>query len=240
MSTASIIERDQELAAGRSGAGFGASDTEPAKPRNQLAGPGPLAVAGSDISCTSVTAAGATTEVSAADSFLFELVTAAHYHRARVTWFAGLHRSGMFLNVLFGTWAIAAVVKANTSAAIGVSMALAFVTAAGLAFDFAGFARKHEDARRGYHDLAAELEEGGDDEATVKRLRARMIRAAATEPVVFEAAEKVAYNSAIHSLGRDVNDEFVLTGAQRFWRHVWPYSGTKFPKRKDIAAKLNN
>jgi hypothetical protein len=115
-------------------------------------------------------------------------------------------------------------------------LALAFVTAANLAFDFAGLARKHEDARRHYHDLAAEFEESDGDDATVKRLRARMIRAAASEPVVFEAAQAIAYNAAIRSLGLDQNEEFVLGRWQKFWRHIWPYIGKKFSKRRELAA----
>jgi hypothetical protein len=117
-----------------------------------------------------------------------------------------------------------------------VSITLAVISAANLAFDFAGLARKHEDARRGYHDLAAELEESKKDERTVSRLRARMIRDAASAPIVFEAAEKVAFNAAIRSLGRDPNDEWMLTPTQRALRHIRPYSGRRFRQRKDLAA----
>lgn len=171
----------------------------------------------------------------ATDAFLFELVTAAFYHRARVTWFAFLHRTGMFLNILAGTGAVA-FVKADPTAAIVLALLLAINSSANLAFDFAGLARKHEDARRGYHDLAAELEESDGSDETMKRLRARMIRAAATEPIVFEAAEKVAFNAAITSLGRDHGDEFVLTKPQWVLRHIWPYSGHVFPQRKNIKS----
>jgi hypothetical protein len=41
--------------------------------------------------------------VSAAERLVFELATGTLYHRARLAWFAGLHRFGMFLNILFGT-----------------------------------------------------------------------------------------------------------------------------------------
>jgi hypothetical protein len=146
---------------------------------------------------------------------------------------AGLHRVGMFLNILAGTGAVA-FIKADPVAAIVLALLLALISAANLAFDFAGLARKHEEARGVYHDLAAELEESDGDDATVKRLRARMIRSAATEPIVFEAADKVAFNAAIRSLGRAPGDEFVLTWMQRFLRHIWPYSGTKFRQRKDL------
>jgi hypothetical protein len=87
---------------------------------------------------------------------------------------------------------------------------------------------------RGAHiTISPDLELGKGDESAVKKLRARMIRAAADEPIVFEAAERVAFNAAIRSLGRHSGDEFILTRWQRFWRHAWPYSGTRFPQRKD-------
>jgi H+/gluconate symporter-like permease len=172
----------------------------------------------------------------AVDSFAFELATGALYHRSRVSWFAGLHRTGMFLSALAGTAAVASIVKLDQTALLIVGIVLAVISAANLAFDFSGLARKHDEARRRYHDLAAELEEGKKDERNISRLRAKMIRDAATAPVVFEAAEKVVFNAAIRSLGRDPNDEWVLTRSQRALRHIRPYSGTKFSQRKDRAA----
>lgn len=142
----------------------------------------------------------------------------------------------MFLNILAGTAGVAAVVSKEPALLLSVSLCVAVITAANLAFDFAGLARKHEDARREYHDLAAALEESKGDDRTVRRLRARMIRAAGAGPILFEAAEKVAFNAAIRSLGRDPNDEWILNRRQRALRHIRPYSGTKFLQRKDIAA----
>jgi hypothetical protein len=183
-------------------------------------------------SCRAVTAA----EVASSDSFLFELVTAALYHRMRLSWFSGLHRLGMFVNILAGTAAVAAVVKQDQTLSLTVALVLAFVSAANLAFDFAGFARKHEDARRLYHDLAAELEESEPNEATIHRLRARMIRASASQPVVYEAAQALAYNAAIRSLGRDTREEFVLKSWPWLIRHIWAFNGKHFPKRWELES----
>jgi hypothetical protein len=144
----------------------------------------------------------------------------------------------MFLNILFGTAAVA-FIKEYPTVSVVMTLILAIVTSGNLAFDFPGLARKHEDARRNYHDLAAELEESSGDDSTVKRLRARMIRAAGTEPIMFEAAEKVAFNAAIRSLGRDPNDEWILKPHQYYFRHIWPYSGTKFLQRKDLASAVS-
>lgn len=197
----------------------------------------PVAAASADHAIAGTGATGADKPAAAeavteARGFLFELVTAALYHRARVTFFAGLHRVGMFVNIMAGTAAVA-FIRDDPRVSVALSLFLAFVTSANLAFDFAGLARKHEDARRTYHDLAADLEEGDASDATVKKLRARMIRTSADEPLVFEAAEKVAFNAAIRSMGLDRNDDWILTRTQRALRHLWPYSGHKFDQRKD-------
>jgi hypothetical protein len=184
----------------------------------------------------SVTAA---RKVTAADEIGFELTTAALYHRARLAWFAGLHRVGLFLNVLFGTAAVAALVQSGgRGLAIAARVMLAVVSAAGLAFDFAGLARRHEDRRRVYHTLAAELETCAKDEAACRELRARMILAAADDPAVYRAAEAVAYNAAIKSTGRDKRDAFVLTCMQRLLRHLRSYGGADFPKVRDLPQVL--
>jgi hypothetical protein len=173
-------------------------------------------------------------EVTAAESFLFELVTAALYHRARLAWFSGLHRLGMFINILAGTGAVVGVVSKAPILVVSVSLLLATISAASLAFDFAGFARKHEDARRLFHDLAAELEESSGNDTALRQLRAQMIRAAATHPSVYEAVEAMAYNAAIRSLGRDTNQEFVLTTTQKLLSHVKTFDGKHFPKRNEL------
>lgn len=174
--------------------------------------------------------------MSGKESLWFELVTAALYHRDRLTWFIALHRGSMFANVFLGTAAVATLLQQQRWWIVAASLLLAFVSAASLAFDFAGNARKHEDRRRTYHDLAAQLEEAADDEVAVRLIRAKLIRTAADDPVVYKAAESVAYNAAIKSLGRDLDDEFILTGTQRFFRNLLTYSGTKFPQRRDLNS----
>lgn len=172
----------------------------------------------------------------ASDQLWFELTTAALYHRDRLTWFVTLHRAAMFLNVFFGTGAVATLLQGHRWVIVTATLMLALVSAASLAFDFAGSARKHEDRRRTYHDLAAQLEECDKGDAACQALRGKMIRAAADDPYVYKAAEAVAFNAATQSLGRDVSDEFVLTPCQRLLRHVRSYSGAKFPQRKDVGT----
>jgi hypothetical protein len=225
----SDARREEELAAsGTSGRQAAHGDAEPSG--RALASTGTSAETGS-AAPSSASAAQAAAEVSR-DALEFHFVTGALYHRSRATFFIGLHRTAMFLNILAGT-AAAAVVKDYPPVALGLALLLAVISSASLAFDFAGLARKHEDARRTCHDLAAELEEGPADETTLRKLKARMIRAAATEPTVFEAAEKVAFNAAIRSLGRDPKDEWIIPLWCRLLRHMWPFSGVRFAQRKD-------
>jgi hypothetical protein len=142
----------------------------------------------------------------------------------------------MFANVFFGTGAVATLLQQQRWLTVAASLILAFISAASLAFDFAGGARRHEDRRRTYHDLAAQFQESPQDDAAVKSLRAKMIRAAADDPHVYKAAEAVAFNNAIKSLDRNRSGEFVLTWYQRFFRNVYPFSGTKFDQRRDLAT----
>ncbi len=198
-----------------------------------------------DHPCPTVTATAAevsqssyvTVPPTAVDQLVFELVTSALYHRSRVSWFAGLHRVTMFINILAGTGAVAFIIGKDPLWSVVMSLLLAFMSSANLAFDFSGQARKHEEARHIYHDIAADLEESRGDEKAIKRLRARMIRAAAKEPIMFEAAEKVAFNAAIRSLNRDPAEEWVLGRRHRALRHIRPYSGTVFKQRKDIPER---
>lgn len=167
-----------------------------------------------------------------ADTVMFDLIAAALYHRSRMAWFATLQRVSLFVTLLASTGAVAALVRTNSSGAIVVSVIAAASSAAGLAFDFSGGARRHDDCRRTYHDIAADLTE---DPTCETACRAKIIRAAASEPAVFEAANAVAYNAAIRSLGLDEDERFVLTKWQSLLRHVWHYTGTRFPKVKELT-----
>jgi hypothetical protein len=226
MSSADICDRNQELAATGARAEPGASGAESNDARHQLAATGSVASAAS--------AAAETRQVSAVDQLVFELTNAVLYHRDRLTWFVTLHRGAMFANVFLGTGAVATLLQEQRWLTIAASLLLAFVSAASLAFDFAGSARKHEDRRRVYHDLAAQLEESVGDEAACRAIRAKLIRAAADDPHVYNAADALAFNAAIKSLGRDPADEFILTDCQRRLRHLRSYSSTRFPQRKDL------
>lgn len=171
-------------------------------------------------------------EIVQPDSVMFDLIAAALYHRSRMAWFITLQRVSLFLTLLASTGAVAAIVKTNSTLAIMISLIAAAISAAGLAFDFSGGARKHDDCRRTYHDLAAELTE---DPTCETACRVKIIRAAASEPPVFEAASAVAYNAAIRSLGLDDNERFALTKWQSALRHVWHFTGTRFPKVNELG-----
>lgn len=141
----------------------------------------------------------------------------------------------MFANVFLGTGAVATLLQQQRWLTILVSLLLAFVSALSLAFDFAGNARKHEDRRRTYHDLAAQLEESDGSDAAARIIRAKMIRTAADDPAVYKAAEAIAYNAAIKSLGRNPEDDFILTKHQHLFRHLRTFNGEKFTQRRDLT-----
>jgi hypothetical protein len=227
MSSADICDRNQELAAASSG-------PEPGAPGLSSDTGHQLAAASSVAGTTGTTAE--TRQVSAVDQLVFELTNAVLYHRDRLTWFVTLHRGAMFANVFLGTGAVATLLQHQRGWTIAASLLLAFVSAASLAFDFAGSARKHEDRRRVYHDLAAQMEESAGDEATCRAIRAKLIRAAADDPYVYKATDALAFNATIKSLGRDPADAFVVTDCQRRMRNLRSYSSTQFPQRKDLAA----
>lgn len=112
-------------------------------------------------------------QLSQADQLRFELTNAVLYHRDRLTWFSTLHRGAMFANVFLGTGAVALLLQQHRWLIISASLLLAFTSAASLALDFAGSARKHEDRRRTYHDLAAQFEESAPDDDSIRRCELR-------------------------------------------------------------------
>jgi hypothetical protein len=181
----------------------------------------------------STAAATPAAEEIARDALLFDLTRDAHYHRARVSWLAFLQRATLFVGVMASTGAVAALVGNHTAWAIAVSVLVAFTATLSLVFDLEGGIRRHEECRRVVHDMAAMLE--GADGRTIAALRARMIRQAGCDPAPLEAALMDAHNGAIRSLGRDRKEEFVLSRWQLMLRNFWPYRGTKFLTRRELA-----
>jgi hypothetical protein len=143
----------------------------------------------------------------------------------------------MFINLLASSAAVAAIAKNRPNLAIAISLLIAFISSANLAFEFAARAREHGRCRGIYHELASELERCRDDPAVCRDLRAKMIEATGEEPAVFGAALHDAHNQAILALGRNQDDMFVLTPWQHFMRHVLPFRGTRFETRAERRAR---
>ncbi|MBI5111332.1 MAG: hypothetical protein HZA68_05070 [Rhodovulum sp.] len=188
-----------------------------------------LAAAGADApEGTAAEPAPAEAEVTERDDLLFGATLGAIYHRSREAACDAMHRAGLALTIFLSTGAVAALAT-RSGLATGISIAVALVSAANLAFDFAGAARRHRDLRRPYHDIAAEIATTPD--AGLPGLRARLIRAAAEAPPPMCGAQALAFNAAARSLGRDERAGFALTLRQRLLAHVLPMTGATFARR---------
>lgn len=207
----------------------------PADTRAQPAGsPDGLAAAGADPAESSTTedasAAGSqTTEAEVVrEDLLFQSTLGAIYHRDREAMCDAFYRGGLAATIFLSTGAVATL-AASMGGAIWISVLVAIVSTANLAFDFAGAARRHRDLRRPYHDLAAELATASDDQ--LPALRAKMIRIAADAPAVLCGAHALAFNAATRALGRDESYNFDLTPWQKLVAHVLPMTNVEFRRR---------
>lgn len=155
-------------------------------------------------------------------SFQIECLRATKYHEDREWFFAAVHRVAMFIVVAFGTAIFADVKRAPVFAAI--------VTLAGLidlVFDVSGKARKHADQRRRIFDILAQVE---DETKPLAGLREQLIKTYADDLPTMHAVNALAYNSAMAAFGRDANEFIKVSGWQRFWRHLVPFSSLSFPQ----------
>lgn len=165
----------------------------------------------------------------------FDVLRNALLHTMRQRWFDSLHRWLMFLIVLSGTAGVATL-SANLVGPAVFAAATSLFATLDLVLDLRAKARLHDDLRRRYYHLMAEIAAvPAADTATVAGWRAEMLRLTAEEPDLYRVIDCLAYNGALRSLGRDPGHLLVIPWWRRQLGHLWTFPGFDPPQRRELA-----
>jgi len=166
-----------------------------------------------------------------AHSLEFDALRNALYHTARRQVLEGLSRWMNFLVILGGAGTVTQIAGQNTTASVGLGIAITAIGALQLVFDFAGRARTHELLQRRYYDLLSEIQGGG--EPTIEQrfhFTREMTKIAGEEPPTYRALDAIAYNEALDAmLGPDeAHQKCKLNWWQNATRHFFHHNGASF------------
>lgn len=162
------------------------------------------------------------------------IIRNAFYHAARRNWLDGCNRFLSFLIIIGGTSAAADLIVFDESLAKYAAMAVAFIAALQLVYDFAPRARTHEFLQRKYYDLLAEIEEApAFTEDFVRTLNTKLMRIYGEEPPVMRAADAIADNQASQSM-YGIRNRIHVSLWESWTRHIFAHDKGEFPA-KDIS-----
>lgn len=151
------------------------------------------------------------------------------YHAARQNWFETMHRTAMFLVVLAGSGAVAALaaeLEAGWQATLG--MVPVVVGLADLLLDFAGQARAHEGLYRRFTGLRGEILAGGQDPSRTGEWLAAIHRIHIDEPPTYPALDTWAHNRVCDSWDRR-HGKLRLRFYHRTLKQICPFWSSEFP-----------
>lgn len=156
------------------------------------------------------------------------------YHGSRAAFFDRLHRAAMFVVFLAGSAAAASATSTLIDwpyLTVVLALIPAVVSAAELAFDITGHARRHAALRSRFMVLAGSIDVAETDPAKLAEWRRDLFRIYADEPAtVYFAVNAAAHNAVAQVLGVDPQQ------MQRigFWRglfgHLFTFRATDFPR----------
>jgi len=136
------------------------------------------------------------------DTLRFDLMHSAIYHDLRARWFGRLYRLSLYVVVVLGSGAVAALAQNWPLLAQIAGVLVTLISAAHLVFDWANVHRCHTDLKCEFYDLLADLEAGHDAQA----IKARLPLLWAKEPAEHIQTANRAHNRAGQSLyGDDFN-----------------------------------
>lgn len=169
-------------------------------------------------------------------SIQFDVLRNALYHDARLRHFEWAHRTLMFLIVLSGTAGVAKLFDGSGWDRL-FGAATALMATLDLVLDLRGRARLHEDLKRRYYLLLAEIEEDvAPTDTQLTRWYGRLIRITADEPVTYRAVDAAAYNEAVGALGLGNENRLKINPVRFLLRHVLTAQGMDFPPIGSKAA----
>ena len=169
------------------------------------------------------------------DNIRFNVLRNALYHTARRGSLERWNRVFNLLVVVLGAAAVGDVLARFNVEQAYVGMAVAFIGALQLVFDFGRQARDHQVLQRDYYSLLADIE-GTIDASEPKRAEwySRMIRITGDEPPVLRAVDARAYNDAADALELPRGERLHVPFLHRMLSGVFAFSGAEYKKRSEL------
>ncbi|MCW1920842.1 hypothetical protein NX862_18950 [Rhodobacter sp. KR11] len=168
-------------------------------------------------------------QAAAAKGFRYELMRSAIYHDIRADWLGRANRWSLFLTLILGSGAVAALGAQLPTLGQVSGLFVAAVSALSLVWDFSGQARTHTDLKRQFYRLLADLEDGVPPE----KVRAQERRLFAEEPPALRVVMAMAENWAGGAIYGDDFDRHRIGFFRRATAHFFPWADAAFqPSRK--------
>jgi hypothetical protein len=165
----------------------------------------------------------------------FRVVTNAHYHALRRSFYLLLSRSTNFAVIVSGTAGVASVLSNSQSAATSIGFLTAVLGTVQLVFDLDGMVRKHEALQKLYYELAAKITlVKSDKKGALSKLEANLHTISSDEPPVYKALQVVAHNITIAAYYQPAEAEEhlkALTRIQKIFKNWFRFANSEFPLR---------
>lgn len=175
-------------------------------------------------------------EVTLGESVRFEALQNAYYHSLRAGRLDALHRAVMFINVIGGTAAAAAVLALYPGFAVGFALVPTVFACLDLVCDFSGRAAVHRSLQAKFFEVIAHLERPESSDP-VAAAASDMSRIYAEEPASMRVVQALAHNMAIRTLGRDPSALFVIPGWKRMVAHFASFAEFDPETKGEMAAR---
>jgi len=115
------------------------------------------------------------------------------------------------------------------------SLITAFLATIELVFDFRGKALFHQSLIEKFSKLKEAVSEiECPDEITLSRWKRRLARFQGKEGEMYKILGCMAYNDALHSLGRDKDYEIIIPFGARLIKNIFMFPGYNPPQRRDL------
>jgi hypothetical protein len=166
------------------------------------------------------------------DEVRFEAIRNGRYHLARRSWYEWLHRITMFVVIMAGATAVAAIFGNEKYLVL-------LATAAGtidLVFSFGEKGSQHARLQELSYEVLASIDSEADDKSGACRQgRAALARIYAAEPKTMRIVDALAYNDTKEGLEKEASgDLIVLRLRHRLLRHVIAFDGVPMKQAKDL------
>jgi hypothetical protein len=177
-------------------------------------------------------------KVPALTALQFDALRNAIYHSSRRQFLDRLNRTFNFFVIAFGSAAVGDVGRAWEISPLWFTAVSALAGILQLVFDYGGLARTHEFLQRRFYDLSSEIAETTDvDEAKCRKWQSALFKLYGEEPAIMWAADAVAWNAALDSLGGNAKERLKICWWHSLFKNLLPFNGTEFkPKASPIVA----